>query len=111
MTETVTTIQIDEQRHVETTLDYPPQNKAAIKLIDDWFDGEPTEPTPEPEPFCIGAVHPTCNCGECVAARRADKMVLSHTDAEIQGIERNYQPAQVSSSPTEIMDCGRTESP
>ncbi len=30
-----------------------PDNKAAIKLLDEWFDGEPTEPTPEPEPFEI----------------------------------------------------------
>ena len=35
-----------------------PQNKAAIKLLDDWFDGEPTEPTPEPEPFKIGHHEP-----------------------------------------------------
>ena len=31
-----------------------PKNKAAIQLLDEWFEGEPTEPTPEPEPFKIG---------------------------------------------------------
>ena len=31
-----------------------PENQAAIKLLDEWFEDEPTEPTPEPEPFKIG---------------------------------------------------------
>ncbi len=31
-----------------------PQNKAAIDILDEWFEDEPTEPTPEPEPFKIG---------------------------------------------------------
>ncbi len=31
-----------------------PENQAAIKLLDEWFEDEPTEQTPEPEPFKIG---------------------------------------------------------